>query len=309
MSFFDAIHRSDIQNVYRDKSQCISIDIKREDQIHPVVSGNKFRKLKYNIQQALSENHQVVLTYGGAYSNHIAATAAAAKMCGLQSIGIIRGQEIEDKLKVNPRHNPTLAFAKKQGMRLNFISRASYKKKQTTDEIKKLQQRFGSFYRIPEGGTNALAVRGCQEILSDNDKKYDIIACCVGTGGTLAGIINSTHKHQKVYGFSALKGHNHDEIKQWTKKDNWQIIQDNNFGGYAKSSPRLINFINSFYRCTSITLDPIYTGKMFYQLFKMIEEHQFKDNTKILAIHTGGLQAIKGFNQKQSDKNKPCLEF
>ncbi len=309
MSFFDASYQSKIQNVYCDKTRDISVDIRREDQIHNVVSGNKFRKLKYNVKQALLEKKHTVLTYGGAFSNHIAATASAAKICDLKSIGIIRGEELKHKLEENPNHNPTLSYAQQQGMQLHFISRKDYKIKENTDEIKKLQQRFGSFYRIPEGGANALAVKGCEEILSPSDKKYDIVACCVGTGGTLAGIINSSFKHQKVYGFSALKNHHHEDIKQWTTRNNWQIFQENHFGGYAKTNKELIEFINSFYRCTSIKLDPIYTGKMFYRLFKMIEQNYFPENTKILAIHTGGLQGIKGFNQQQRLKKKPCIEF
>lgn len=308
MSFLEASYHSKIQNVYWDKTRGISIDIKREDQIHPIVSGNKFRKLKYNIKQALSEKHQVLLTYGGAFSNHIAATATAAKICGLKSIGIIRGDELKDRLEENPNHNQTLSYAQQQGMQLYFISREDYKIKDNTDEIKKLQQRFGLFYRIPEGGTNALAVKGCEEILTAADKKYDIITCCIGTGGTISGVVNTASHHQRVYGFSALKNHNHDEIKQWVKFDNWEIFQDK-FGGYAKTNPQLIEFINSFYRCTSIKLDPIYTGKMLYQLFKMIKQNHFKNNTKILAIHTGGLQGVNGFNQQQSIKNKPCIEF
>ncbi|MGX1023636.1 1-aminocyclopropane-1-carboxylate deaminase/D-cysteine desulfhydrase [Psychroflexus sp. MBR-150] len=309
MSFFDVSYHSEIQNVFCDKTRHISVDIKREDQIHPLVSGNKFRKLKYNIKQAFLEKHHTILTYGGAFSNHIAATASAAKICGLKSIGVIRGDEIKHRLEENPNHNPTLSYAQQQGMQLHFISRKIYKTKDETDEIEKLRQKFGSFYRIPEGGSNALAVKGCEEILSDSDKKYDIIACCVGTGGTLAGIINSSYKHQKVYGFSALKNHNHREINQWTTKNNWQIFQEDKFGGYAKANKELIGFINSFYRHTSIESDPIYTGKMFYRLCKMIEQNHFPVNTKILAIHTGGLQGVEGFNQQQILKNKLCIEF
>lgn len=309
MSFFDKTYRSKNQNIYWDAKRCISIDVKREDQIHPIVSGNKFRKLKYNIEHALSEGHQTLLTYGGAYSNHIAATAAGAKICGIKSIGVIRGEEIQDKLYKNPQHNPTLAYAKEQGMYLHFLTRDSYQKKDTISEIDKLTNKFGSFYRIPEGGTNSLAVKGCEEILDSDDKKYDIICCCVGTGGTIAGIINTTKNHQKVYGFSALKNHEHDEIKNWAKGDNWQIFQDHKFGGYAKTNSDLITFINSFYRCTKIKLDPIYTGKMLFQLFEMINQKHFSENTNILAIHSGGLQGVKGFNRQQIDKSKPSLEF
>lgn len=309
MSFFDTSYQSKIQNIYWDKARNISVDIKREDQIHPIVSGNKFRKLKYNIKDALTKKQDVLLTYGGAYSNHIAATATAAKLCGLQSVGVIRGEEIQDKLIQNPEHNPTLAYAKQQGMLLHFVSRQSYKDKDKGIEIAKLQEKFGNFYRIPEGGTNALAVKGCEEILTTADKHYDVVTCCVGTGGTLAGIIKSTSKTQHVFGFSALKNHSHDEIKQWVTQKNWQIIQEDIFGGYAKTNADLINFINSFYRCTKIKLDPIYTGKMLYRLLDMINQNHFSNHTKILAIHTGGIQGAEGFNLKQSSKSQPRLEF
>jgi len=309
MSFFDTTHQCKIQNVYFDKTRNISMDIKREDKIHPIVSGNKYRKLKYNIKQALSENHHTLLTYGGAYSNHIAATASAAKICGLNSIGVIRGDEIENKFNKNPEHNPTLAYAKQQGMILHFMSRKGYKEKDSIAEIDKLRQTFGPFYCIPEGGTNTLAVKGCEEILTAADQKYNVIACCVGTGGTLAGIINSSFKNQSIYGFSALKNHKHEDIRRFVTSENWQIFQDDTFGGYAKTNLNLIAFMNSFYRCTKIKLDPIYTGKMFYQLFEMIEKNHFSEHTKILAIHSGGLQGVKGFNQKQNNKNEPCLEY
>ncbi len=309
MSFFEKTFQSEIQNVYADAKRNIYVDVKREDKIHPVVSGNKFRKLKYNVEQAKTENKQTILTYGGAFSNHIAATAAAAKIKGLRSIGIIRGEELEKKMLDNPEYNPTLAFAVQQGMQLHYVSRSAYAHKDTAEEINKLKHQFGCFYRIPEGGTNTLAIKGCEEILTETDKKYNVIACCVGTGGTLAGIINSAQKHQKVYGFSALKNHKHDNIKQWTTNENGLIFQDEYFGGYAKTNSELIDFINSFYRCTSIKLDPIYTGKLFFKIFQLINDNHFKNNTKILVIHTGGLQGILGFNKRQKAKNKSCINF
>ena len=194
-------------------------------------------------------------------------------------------------------------------MLLHFISRKDYALKDTTSEIKKLKSKFGDFYRIPEGGTNALAVKGCEEILTETDQQYDFIATCVGTGGTLAGIINTSFNHQKIYGFSALKNHTHEDIKTWTDKTNWQIFQDKTFGGYAKTNTELVKFINQFYRQTAIKLDPIYTGKLFYNLFDLIENNHFPMHYKILAIHTGGLQGIEGFNNRQQAKNKAGLEF
>ena len=220
MSFFDQEFFSKIEPVFYEKSRDIQLDIKREDKIHPYISGNKFRKLKYNIKKAINTNQNTILTYGGAFSNHISATAAASKLCGLKSIGIIRGEEIQFKIK----DNPTLSYAKEQGMLLHFISRKDYALKDSTAEIKKLEKQFGDFYRIPEGGTNDLAVKGCEEILTETDKPYDFIASCVGTGGTLAGIINTSFNHQKIYGFSALKNHTHEDIKTWTNKTNWQIF-------------------------------------------------------------------------------------
>lgn len=309
MSFFDQNITSAIENIYHNDKYQISVDIKREDQIHPYVSGNKFRKLKYNLLEAIEQKHDTILTYGGAYSNHIVATAVASKMNNLKSIGIIRGDEIEEKFNQNPEHNPTLALAHAQGMTLYFVSRKQYRLKNELMEINHLKQKFGKFYRIPEGGTNALAVKGCMEILNSADNKYDLICCCVGTGGTLAGIVSASKPHQSVLGFSALKGHNHDNILGYVNQQNFEIIQDHEFGGYAKTDGRLIAFMNSFYRCTGIKTDPIYTGKMLYKLFKMIENNQIPNQTKILVIHSGGIQGIKAFNNFQKSKNRGHLIF
>ena len=307
-SFFDTNFKSRIENVYFNAKTNISVDIKREDEIHPFVSGNKFRKLKYNIKKAIDLNKQGVLTFGGAYSNHICATAAAANLYGLKSIGIIRGEELA-KYDQQNKLNPTLDFAKNEGMQLQFIDRETYRKKDNPEEQQKLLECYGDVYIIAEGGTNELAVQGCEEILNSTDETYDIIACCVGSGGTLAGLINSSWDHQEVFGFSALKGHAHDDIKHFTSKANYQIFEDDVFGGYGKTSNELIEFINSFYRCTSIKLDPIYTGKMMFRLFDMIERNQVPQNTKILAIHSGGIQGIDGFNQRQEKKGKPSIIF
>jgi len=307
-NFFDIQHESRIDRLYFNPKTNISVDLKREDEIHPVVSGNKFRKLKYNIKAAISQHKNSILTYGGAYSNHICATAAAANMYSLKSIGVIRGEELELLEKKN-KLNPTLNFAKQQGMTLYYMDRKTYQQKEKPVEQQQLKEQFGDVYIVPEGGTNSLAVKGCEEILSESDNTYNIVACCVGTGGTLAGIINSSFEHQNIYGFSALKGHQHEEIKQYTTKKNWKIIEDDRFGGYAKTNTALVDFINSFYRCTSIQLDPIYTGKMLFSLFEMIDNGQIAENSKILAIHSGGLQGIEGFNQLQQKKGKPTIDF
>ena len=176
--------------------------MKREDLIHPFVSGNKFRKLKYNLLQAKEEKHHCLLTFGGAYSNHIAALAAAGKEHGFKTIGVIRGEE----LSIEIERNPTLKFAQDCGMQLDFISRVEYRKKTEIAFLEELKLKWGDFYLIPEGGTNDLAIKGCKEILNEEDSNFDFICCSVGTGGTISGLINSAKLHQKIIGFPALKG-------------------------------------------------------------------------------------------------------
>jgi len=279
--------------------------LRREDLIHPFVSGNKFRKLKYNIINAKKQRMHTLLTFGGAYSNHIAATAHACKEHKLKGIGIIRGEELKDKVK----SNPTLSFAKSCGMQLIFISREAYRTKTKRDFIEKLKSQFGNFYLLPEGGTNTLAVKGCEEILTDQDEVFDIICCCVGTGGTISGLINSSFKHQKVLGFPSLKeDYLKQDIRKFVSQDNWDLIRGYHFGGYAKIKPELIAFINEFKRQYNIPLDPIYTGKMMYGIFDLIAKNYFPSGTKILVIHTGGLQGIKGMNLKLKKKGWPLIE-
>ncbi|CEN38629.1 1-aminocyclopropane-1-carboxylate deaminase/D-cysteine desulfhydrase [Capnocytophaga cynodegmi] len=285
----------------------ISLHIKREDKNHHFVSGNKLRKLKYNILQAQKEGKTQLLTFGGAYSNHIAATAAAGQLMGLKTIGIIRGEELLSKID----ENPTLSFAQKCGMDFQFISRENYRLKHTDEFLHQLKKDYGSdTYIVPEGGTNGFAVKGCEEILTKQDSKFDVICSAVGTGGTISGLINSSFAHQIVLGFPALKGEFlSDVIKQYTSKTNWRLIHDYNFGGYAKVSDELISFLNNFNKKTGISLDPIYTGKMIFAIFALSNKNFFKPNTKILAIHTGGLQGIQGINQKRAKKNQETLNY
>jgi 1-aminocyclopropane-1-carboxylate deaminase len=284
----------------------ITLEIKREDLLHPFVSGNKFRKLKYNLLQAKAENLDTVLTFGGAYSNHIAAVAYAGKQQGFKTIGIIRGDELGDKIA----DNPTLEFAQECGMQFDFVSREAYRLKTEPDFIANLKDKFGSFYLVPEGGTNEYAVKGCEEILTKEDASFDYICCAVGTGGTISGIINSALPHQKVLGFPALKGDFlKDEIRKFVTNENWELLTDYHFGGYGKVNDELIQFINQFYKETQVPLDPIYTGKMVYGVLDLIQKNYFQENAKILLIHTGGLQGIKGMNTILKKKNKSLIQI
>lgn len=282
----------------------ITLEIKREDLLHPFVSGNKFRKLKYNVLQAKAENQTVLLTFGGAFSNHIAAVAYAGKEQGFETIGVIRGDELRDKIS----ENPTLSFAQECGMRFEFVTREAYRHKTETAFIEQLQVKFGSFYLVPEGGTNDLAVKGCEEILTEFDAHFDFVCSAVGTGGTISGLINSALPHQKVLGFPALKGDFlQNEIHKFVNNKNWELITDYHFGGYGKVTTEFIEWMNWFYAQTGIPLDPIYTGKMVFGVMDLIQRNYFSPKSKILMIHTGGLQGIAGMNAKLEKQNKPIL--
>lgn len=279
----------------------ISLYIKREDLLHPHISGNKYRKLKYNLAQAQKENKQVLLTFGGAFSNHILAVAAAGKEHGFETIGIIRGEELKSKIE----ENPTLWKAQEFGMIFEFVTREEYREKNNPEFIEKLEEKFGDFYLIPEGGTNGLAVKGCEEILTKNDESFDYICCAVGTGGTISGIINCSKPGQQVLGFPVLKGgFLREDICRFAAKANWDLITAYHFGGYAKVSEELIRFINGFYQKNKIILDPIYTGKLVFGVIDLINKNYFPENSKILIIHTGGLQGIEGMNKVLKQKKQ-----
>lgn len=265
----------------------IELFIKREDLLHKEISGNKFRKLKYNISKAKELGYNKILTFGGAYSNHIAATAAACRIFGFDCIGVIRGEELINKIE----DNPTLSKAIEDGMTLEFVTRTQYRNKNDEAFVAMLGEKFGKFYLVPEGGTNNEAIKGTEEILKSEDSVYQYICTAVGTGGTIAGIINSSFDGQRVIGFPALRGDFlYDEIKKYTLKDNWDLSLEYHFGGYGKYNNELLEFIFSFKETTGVLLDPIYTGKMMYGVMDMINSKKFSAGTKILAIHTGGLQ-------------------
>lgn len=286
------------------EKRAIRLFIKRDDLIHPQISGNKWRKLKYNISATRKEGKDTLLTFGGAYSNHIYATAAAGKLFNFKTIGLIRGERQEVL-------NPTLQYAKGAGMQLHYIPRVIYKQRKNPIFLKELGQQFGSFFLIPEGGTNKYAIRGCAELVDEVEQQLgflpDYWSAACGTGGTLSGIIAGLQGRKKVIGFSVLKGNFHQQevqtlLEHYQSQNNtltnWSIQTAYHFGGYAKFKPALIQFINQFHYENNIALDPIYTGKLFFGIFDLIEKGTFGKDTSILVVHSGGLQGIEGFNQR-----------
>jgi len=309
---FNAIKEIKNQQVFLPilEEKKVELFIKREDLIHPFVSGNKFRKLKYNLLEAKKLKKKAVLTFGGAYSNHIVATAVAGKLAGFKTFGVIRGDELGKNLKETIEENATLREAQNHGMKFHFVSRELYRQKTSFGFIEKMKNKWGDFYVIPEGGTNCLAVDGCQEILTEEDAKFDYICSAVGTGGTISGLINASTKHQKIIGFPALKGNFlSEEIRKYvSRKKNWKLQKTYHFGGYAKFNEELIAFINNFTEQTGVLLDPIYTGKMVFGIVDLIEKGEFSEGTKILAIHTGGMQGIAGVNQLLESKKQQIIK-
>ena len=284
----------------------LQLFLKREDKIHNIISGNKYRKLKFNLINAKELGFKGLLTFGGAYSNHIPAVAYAAKINGFKSLGFIRGEEIVNKYL----ENPTLKYSHDLGMKFKFLSRSNYKLKTNEYFLRKLKKKFKDYYLIPEGGTNALGVLGCQEILNDNDKEFDYICCSVGTGGTICGLINSSNENQKIIGFSSInKNCLLNDITKFVTNENWMLIDDFSFGGYGKVNNELIEFMNNFRLKYGILLDPIYTSKLVYGVLNLITNNFFKPNSKILMIHTGGHQGIFPMNKFLKNKNLTTINY
>lgn len=264
----------------------IRLYLKRDDELHPAVSGNKWRKLKYNLAEARRLGHQTLLTYGGAYSNHLYAVAAAGREFGFSTVGVIRGEDHRE------RDTPTLAFARQQGMHLHFITRQQYRNVTDPAFGEQLRRLFGAFYELPEGGTNELAIRGTAEIIPEILEQLaqvpDAVCCPVGTGGTLAGLERSAPAGVRVLGFSALKGFASD------RHPRAQLLTDYHFGGYAKTTPDLLAFIRTFERQTGVRLEQVYTGKMLYGIYDRARNGFFRPDAAVVAIHTGGLQGRSG---------------
>ncbi len=279
------------------KNADVRLFVKREDLNHPRISGNKWWKLKHNILAAQREAKTTLLTYGGAYSNHIYATSAAAFELGLNSIGVIRGEETTPL-------NETLRIAKENGMRFYYVSRQEYKKKSHSDEIEKLHVLFGNFYRIPEGGSNDLAISGVAEFAEKLDKDFNYVCCPVGTGATLAGLVRGLKGQGKVIGLLVLKGGNewNDEILKFGPGyENWQLIHDYHAGGYAKVTPELKSFMEAFTIQHDIPVEGVYSGKLFYGLFDLIRSGYFERGSRILAIHTGGIRPMQRISLDRQD--------
>ena len=294
-----------VQNEFITQINGISITIKREDQLHPIVSGNKFRKLKYNFAHYKQIRARGVATFGGAYSNHLAAVAAAGRKAGLPTIGFVRGEELALKSR-----NPTLAFCEAEGMTLYFLTREAYRQKAAAPLVQEVLLAH-NYALLPEGGTNPLAIKGCEEILGPEDKAFDTIAVAVGTGGTFMGLLNSCLPQQQLLGFDVVKDQ---KVTAWINKEaardkNYTLLDVPETGSYGSASDELIHFINAFYVQHKILLDPLYTGKLLFGIFALIKNEQWRWGKNVLVIHTGGIQGIKGFNIRQKQKNKACIIF
>lgn len=268
----------------------IRLYLKRDDLLHPLVSGNKWRKLKYNLLAA-EQGVRTLLTFGGAYSNHLHATAAAGRLFGFQTIGVVRGDEL-----ANRPLNPTLTFCREQGMHLHFVSRADYRRAADPAFLSALRDQFGPFYYVPEGGTNKLAVRGTAEIVPELLNQLGTfmphtVACPVGTAGTLAGLIGSAPAAVQVLGISALKGSPDFPILPHPLPANARISTDYHFGGYARTTPELLHFMSEVEARTGVLLEPTYTGKLLYALYDLAQRAYFPPDAVVVAVHTGGLQA------------------
>lgn len=266
----------------------VQLVLKRDDLTHPELVGNKWRKLKYNLEAAHDASADTLLTFGGAYSNHVRATAAAGRLYGFRTIGVIRGEE-------HLPLNPSLSSAVRNGMTLTYLDRGTYRRKTEPWVVDQLHQRFGDFYLLPEGGSNALAVRGCAEIPAEITEPFDIICCPVGTGGTLAGIASGLRRGQRALGFSVLKGAvsldqevaDLQESAFGTPTNNWSIDHEFHFGGFAKRTTELDSFIDDFRSRHGLQLDWVYVAKMMYGIFAKAARQDFSRGTRIVAVITG----------------------
>ncbi len=298
------IKRSPLQQIvapWLDEKQ-VQCWIKRDDLLHPTISGNKWRKLKYNLLQASSET-KGLLTFGGAYSNHLVATAAAAKILGWPSIGVVRGEE--DPL------NESLRYCRSQGMDLQFWSRGKFRSKGDKSVQQALQHQFPEHLILPEGGTNEPALKGASELVEEiliQEPSTTHILVSAGTGGTAAGILSALSDTIKLEVISALKGDFlQNEIEAWApqRKANWQLHTDFHFGGYARISQELCTLLNQFYHQQKIPLDPIYTGKMLAAFRALLVRDHFLPGSKVVLVHTGGLQGLVGIIQRYG----PVLDY
>ncbi|MCB9034783.1 MAG: pyridoxal-phosphate dependent enzyme [Chitinophagales bacterium] len=265
----------------------IKLFIKRDDLIHTLISGNKWRKLKYNIEAFKQSNKKYILTFGGAFSNHITATAATGKWLNIPTIGIIRGEEL------HKNSNVVLQEASQNGMQLYFVDRTIYRQKEININIFKnsINKNWNDVFVIEEGGANALAMKGCEEIVHEINIDFNFIYTASGTATTAFGLANACKNNQQVVAISALKGIDYIKSNLYHQVKNKNVLQfkQDIFGGYAKYNNTLIEFIKNFHQQHHILLDYIYTGKMMYQLYHDIKENSIPNNSTVVALHTGGI--------------------
>ena len=281
---------SPMQRLADDRLEAAGVEVwlKRDDLIHPDVPGNKWRKLKNNLTEATARGDPTLLTFGGAYSNHIRAVAAAGQFYGLSTVGIIRGEE-------HLPLNASLAFAVRQGMRLSYLSREAYRRKTEAAVLDGLRREFGSFYLLPEGGSNELAVRGCAEIPAEIEVDFDVICCACGTGGTLAGIAAGLRPGQRAVGFSALKGGGFLErevaglqVRAFgSRRGDWRIDTGYHFGGYARKTAELDAFMTDFCDRHGVALDWVYVAKMMYGIYSLARAGVLEPGSRVVAVITG----------------------
>ncbi|GAB3331005.1 1-aminocyclopropane-1-carboxylate deaminase/D-cysteine desulfhydrase [Hymenobacter humi] len=288
-------------------AQGVRLLLWRDDLANHDLPGNKARKLKYNLAAAQQQGHHTLLTFGGAYSNHIAAVATAGRLFGFHTIGLIRGDAPASG--TDPALlNPTLAQATAEGMALHYLGRSAYRHRAELDFLAEQLARFGPAYVLPEGGTNALALPGCAELVAELRQltDFDALAVAVGTGGTLAGLLTGLAGQQQAVGVAALKNGSFlsaevDALTQQTVGQtfaNYSLQTDYHFGGYAKYSVELLSFIELFRAQHGVLLDPVYTGKMLFAVLDLIKKGYFPRGSTVVAIHTGGLQAWAGWRQR-----------
>jgi 1-aminocyclopropane-1-carboxylate deaminase len=290
LDFLSPVHQINAQLF---DEQGLTVFIKRDDLIHPIISGNKWRKLKYILKKAQAQNKTHLVTFGGAYSNHLLATAAAAAKFGFKCTGFVRGEEVQ---------NDTLFLCRLHGMNLIFVGRESYRDKPAL--FKKYVGDDTTAFFIDEGGASAEGAKGCSELVAELTEQYDHIFCACGTGTTAAGIINGLTEHSlpaQLNAVPVLKSGDFlkEEIDSLlTKPSTYQLHTDYHFGGYGKTTPELISFIKSFVATTGILIEPIYTGKMLYAVYDLAAKQYFKPGSRILAIHSGGIWGLLGMKDK-----------
>ncbi|MEQ1558076.1 MAG: pyridoxal-phosphate dependent enzyme [Methyloglobulus sp.] len=270
----------------------VELWLKRDDLLHPIISGNKWRKLKYILADALSLDSNTLISMGGAYSNHLHALAYTGKILGLKTIGIIRGEHPEPL-------TPTLLEMKHWGMELRFVSRSDYRQLRGYKHWNSLPGIKPNQYWLPEGGASGLALKGIAELVAEIDMPYDVICVACGTGTTMAGLINAVNPQKSVLGFAALKNAGFLQADvQSLLADNFHngvIIHDYHFGGFAECNDTLASFMKTFTKENFIPLEPVYTGKMLYGIFDLLTKGYFKPGQRIIAVHTGGLQGNRGY--------------